>query len=59
MTAILKLRKLRKQKKWTQAETARRLGVTPRALRSWEEAARHPKPIVKRAIELFVKDNAK
>lgn len=48
---------LRKRKGWGQTECARRLGVSVRALRSWECAERTPKPIVFRTIKEFVTRN--
>ena len=40
---------------WSQSECARRIGITARSLRSWEQGLRHPKPIVLRALRDFMK----
>lgn len=54
---IASLRYLRQQKRWNRTEAAKRLCITPRALRSWETGDRQPKPIVLKAIEQFVAEN--
>ena len=58
ITALMQaLSALRHRKQWSRAECAKRIGVTERALRSWEEGARTPKPIVQKVVKDFVKRN--
>ncbi|MGN6643573.1 MAG: helix-turn-helix domain-containing protein [Verrucomicrobiota bacterium] len=55
---IQQLRELRTIKGWNRENCAARIGVTARALRSWEEGARSPKPIVLRVLKQFVAQNS-
>lgn len=58
-TPIEQLLILRRRRKWSQSDAAMKLGVTPRALRSWEENTSKPKPIVVKAIQDFVDKHSK
>ena len=49
---------LRRRKGWTQAETARKLGVKVRTLAGWERGENQPAPIVLRTIKQFVDENS-
>lgn len=49
---------LRKRKGWTQEQAAKKLGVTVRCLRSWEQTERKPKPIVARVMKQFIEEAA-
>lgn len=49
---------LRKRKGWSQKNAAKKLWVTLRCFRSWEQGERTPnQPLVTRAVKQFIEEN--
>jgi transcriptional regulator with XRE-family HTH domain len=55
-TLIETLLLLRRRKGWTQAECAKKLSVSSRTLRAWEDGQNKPKPLTMKAIETFIQE---
>lgn len=54
MTKPMRLRDLRRERRWTQRDLARELGVTPSAVANWEVGLRVPSlQMAKRIAALF------
>lgn len=58
VTTIELLLLFRRRKRLTRRQCAARLGVTPRALRSWEEGTRNPTHDTEQHIRRFLARNS-